>query len=188
MQAHISSLSPLHFLLTPTSVIFLHFRSFPCFFSLLFFLAHLATEILLPSSSRLTLACCLLFLWLLRVWEPLKQIKGCALVFSPLPVPCPASRLPARGGDWDAADNAAAGSSLALIIPREPTMVWFGFLQPGLIFHISDVNGSSNPPLTLLIKFAPYAFEGRWTDWRACFFSTSLPGASGLIRPQPWWG
>ncbi len=110
------------------------------------------------------------------------------LSFPLLTLPCPASRLPARGGDWDAVDDAAAGSSFALITPREPTMVWFGFLQPGLIFHISDVNAPQTLPPTLLIKFAPYAFEGRWTDWRACFSLTPLPGASGLIRPQPWWG
>lgn len=119
--------------------------------------------------------------------KPLRQMKGWALVFSPA-LPCPASGLPACGGDWDAVDDAAAGSSFALITPREPTVVWFRFLQPSRIFHISDVNVSSNPPPTLLIKFAPYAFEGRWTDWQACFSLTPLPCASGLIRPQPWWG
>lgn len=68
------------------------------------------------------------------------------LSFPPLVLSCPASTLPVRGGDWDAVDYAAAGSSFALITPREPTMVWFGFLQSGLIFHISDVNGPWNPP------------------------------------------
>lgn len=68
------------------------------------------------------------------------------LSFPPLVLPCPASTLPVRGGDWDAVDYAAAGSSFALITPREPTMVWFGFLQSGLIFHISDVNGPWKPP------------------------------------------
>lgn len=99
----------------------------------------------------LTFACCLLFLWFLRAQKPLRQMKGWALVFPPLPLPCPASGLPVCGGDWDAVDDAAAGSSFALITPREPTMVWFGFLQPGRIFHISDVNASSNPP--------PYTFD-----------------------------
>lgn len=51
----------------------------------------------------------------------------------------PASRLPAQTGDWDGTDNEAAGSSLVLIAPRKPTTVWFGFLQPGLIFHINDL-------------------------------------------------
>lgn len=113
----------------------------------MFFFLHLQILCFLILTSH----ACLFFLWFLRAQKPLRQMKGWALVFPPLPLPCPASGLPVRGGDWDAVDDAAAGSSFALITPREPTVVWFGFLQPGLIFHISDVNALSNPP--------PYTFD-----------------------------
>lgn len=84
-------------------------------------------------------------LWFLGAQKPWREMKGWALVFSLLTLPWPASRLPVCAGDWDAGDDAAAGSSFALITPREPTIVWFGFLQPGRIFHISDVNGPLKP-------------------------------------------
>lgn len=83
----------------------------------------------------------------LRAQKPLLALKGSDLVFCLSGL---ASRLPVCGGDWDAVDDAAAGSSFALISPRESTVVWFEFLQPGLIFHIGDVNVSWNlPPLNI---------------------------------------
>lgn len=69
----------------------------------------------------------------LRAEKPLLELKGSGLVFCLSGL---ASRLPVCGGDWDAVDDAAAGSSFTLITPRESTVVWFEFLQPGRIFHI----------------------------------------------------
>lgn len=66
-------------------------------------------------------------------------------------------------------------------------LIWFFTAWPYFSHQQREWPLNSSTP-TLLIKFAPYAFEGRWTDWRVCFSLTPLPGASGLIRPQPWWG
>lgn len=47
-------------------------------------------------------------------------------LFSLSTSPRPVSGLPACGGDWDAVDDAAAGSSFTLITPREPNrgLIW----------------------------------------------------------------
>lgn len=128
---------------------------------------------------------CLLFLWFARSSGATKGDEGMSTCLPPtLPSQQAASvwrrlRCGRRCGSW---------FFFCSNHSQRTTRVWFGFLQPGRIFHISDVSASSTPPTILLIKFAPYAFEGRWTDWQACFSLTPLPGASGLIRPQPWWG
>lgn len=97
-------------------------------------------------SSCLRRACCLFcFCGCSELRSRWERWRDEHLSSPPFPC-CPASRLPACWGDWDAADDAAAGSFLALIAPRDPIMVWFGFLQPGLIFHISNVNAPSNSP------------------------------------------
>lgn len=89
-------------------------------------------------SSCLPLPSCLLCLWALGA-----EMGRTLVIFF---FPCgSASGLPACWGDWDAADDAAAGSFLALITSRDRHMVWFAFLQPILIFHISNVNAPLKP-------------------------------------------
>lgn len=116
------------------------------------------------SSSCLRRACCLFCFCgcseLRSRWERLRDEH---LSSPPFPC-CPASRLPVCWGDWD-----AAGSFLALIAPRDPIMVWFVFLQPGLIFHISNVNAPSNSPPYTFDEICTICLWREWTDWQACF-------------------
>lgn len=107
--------------------------------------------ILVSQARRLSL----LFLWLLRAQEPLRKMKGWALVFPPF------SLLP--------------GQQAASVLRRlRCSWFFFGFNRSqrsdhGLICFFTAWPYFSHqqrecpfklPPLILLMKFAPYAFEG----------------------------
>lgn len=72
-------------------------------------------------------------------------------LFSLSAPPCPVSGLPVCGGDWDAVDDAAAGSSFALITPREP--------NHGLIWVFTAGPCFSHQQCERLLKPTPYTFD-----------------------------
>lgn len=187
MQAHIPSLFPLHSLLTLTSVIPLHFRSFPRFFVNLPFVLP-GTLCNLNSSSLILLS----HAYPLPLLSVVPQSSGateadkatCTCLFpSPIALPSqqPASAWGRLRCGWQCCSWFFFGSNHSQ--RADHGLIWFFTAWP---YFSHQQHECPSPPTTLLIKFAPYAFEGSWTDWRACFFLTSLPSASGLIRPQPW--
>lgn len=117
-------------------------------------------------------------------------------LFSLSTPPCPVSGLPACGGDWDAVDDAAAGSSFALITPREPNR--------GLIWVFTAGPCFSHQQCECLLKPTPYTFDQicticlwREMNWLASvlFFNSlslckwfdqapALMGASAAILKQ----
>lgn len=62
-------------------------------------------------------------------------------------------------------------------------LIWVFTARPYFSHQCCECLLKPSPSPKHLIKFAPYAFEGRWTNWQTCFFLTLWPSVSGLISP-----